>query len=1372
MRKKRKRRFITAVMLAGILVISHAAQAFATMDLTLGDTGSNETPEENILDCKLEIHAHTSGCYDQEEKLTCGYADYVVHTHDTNCYDRSGALACKLPEVKEHTHESSCYQQVTNHTHGESCYQTENLLTCGQEENAGHTHGEDCYQTSPICGQDENAGHTHGDGCYQTMTSLNCGQEESADHAHSESCYQTESLLACGQEESAGHTHSESCYQTSLICGQEENVGHTHGEGCYTAERKLTCQEAETGKVLTCTKKEAILHTHTASCYDANKARICGKVETNKHQHKAECFKTVVTVEEASANGESVQTAEGGQESGESEESEESDPDSSKPTETENVESAETLESETTETVEPEDADAVESEETVEPENAEVLEPEELEAVELKDAELVEMEACEEEELMETEEADLEALESEPEEESVSLETLDPSILQNLSSAIRSAVQQDNDFWNQVMMAPYEEETCLELCEQFGVEPEIMQLYLAYMGESFTALYDAIDEETLTWEQLNAAANDENQQKELAERFGIDTETLLLFLQYNADQMGTSVASVSVTSDHYTINGEIAFSLNPNKTKKESEGATYTLRLTSPGNGYTADTYCSKALYVDGYNKTYYTPGCVLWCVNSYNSEYANLGVRYGISEESKWEGLRKAVQYAVWYYSSTYSVPKNSSDPVMKLAYDIKEAAWEASGDTSGGGNIYWYESNDSSAPNLVSFTYSGNSATGYTGSRGEYETETGTIDNAITLSNNGMTQLGFCYDPDGSNPKGDTYYYSGIISNYTIRKILYNGYPVNKELLNQTGMTTDKLWYQTQRAVWNKINGETYPYKPNELYRLLIGEISSFTMNGVTVTMQEPPDDFIVYCYTASGRQRIIIPEAPMLTSISGTKTWVGDEANTSARPSEITLQLWKRVGDRESLVVRNGFTGTFTVTAENNWTYNFSSMPRYDKGEEVTYFIKEINVPDGYTSSINGFNVTNTYDTPEDFNLTVQKKVVTEENSTTNAPADASFRFTVTLKKGDAYYNEPVSYTIDGTNTTVTPENGTVEFSIKANETMTMKLPAGISYDVDEPEGTLPNGFIQVSSENNSGTSTAGGSATAVITNQYSTVTLEGTKTWVNDYESVRPKSLTLELWKEVNADTESIAAWDGFDGTFTVSAENNWTYQFTDLPKYEKGVEVRYYVKEPEVPQGYTSTENGMNVTNTYENGKVSLILTKYVQGRYADLDRSFTFQIHLTDPDGKALTGTYKVDASSTVEGVTAPDIQEITFNENGIASVSLKHGQRIQINDLPKGYGYEITELEVDNEDKFYTAEIQIPAQSSKSTEGLLINKKIVSNQNITWTEQIEYTNTRDDISQTGIRTDLVPLAVFGILAVLIAGMVSLFYAMRRRNRA
>jgi hypothetical protein len=114
----------------------------------------------------------------------------------------------------------------------------------------------------------------------------------------------------------------------------------------------------------------------------------------------------------------------------------------------------------------------------------------------------------------------------------------------------------------------------------------------------------------------------------------------------------------------------------------------------------------------------------------------------------------------------------------------------------------------------------------------------------------------------------------------------------------------------------------------------------------------------------------------------------------------------------------------------------------------------------------------------------------------------------------------------------------------------------------------------------------------------------------------------------------------------------------------------------------------------------------------------------------------------------------------------------LKHGQRIQINDLPKGYGYEITELEVDNEDKFYTAEIQIPAQSSKSTEGLLINKKIVSNQNITWTEQIEYTNTRDDISQTGIRTDLVPLAVFGILAVLIAGMVSLFYAMRRRNRA
>lgn len=62
--------------------------------------------------------------------------------------------------------------------------------------------------------------------------------------------------------------------------------------------------------------------------------------------------------------------------------------------------------------------------------------------------------------------------------------------------------------------------------------------------------------------------------------------------------------------------------------------------------------------------------------------------------------------------------------------------------------------------------------------------------------------------------------------------------------------------------------------------------------------------------------------------------------------------------------------------TVTEADGWKWSFTGLPKYEDGNEITYTIKEDNV-DGYTTVVNGYNVTNTY-TPETTTVKVTKSM----------------------------------------------------------------------------------------------------------------------------------------------------------------------------------------------------------------------------------------------------------------------------------------------------------------------------------------------------------------------------------------------------------
>ena len=46
----------------------------------------------------------------------------------------------------------------------------------------------------------------------------------------------------------------------------------------------------------------------------------------------------------------------------------------------------------------------------------------------------------------------------------------------------------------------------------------------------------------------------------------------------------------------------------------------------------------------------------------------------------------------------------------------------------------------------------------------------------------------------------------------------------------------------------------------------------------------------------------------------------------------------------------------------TDANTWVASFTNLPQYEAGKEITYSIKEVDVPAGYEASVTGQVVTN--------------------------------------------------------------------------------------------------------------------------------------------------------------------------------------------------------------------------------------------------------------------------------------------------------------------------------------------------------------------------------------------------------------------------
>ena len=279
------------------------------------------------------------------------------------------------------------------------------------------------------------------------------------------------------------------------------------------------------------------------------------------------------------------------------------------------------------------------------------------------------------------------------------------------------------------------------------------------------------------------------------------------------------------------------------------------------------------------------------------------------------------------------------------------------------------------------------------------------------------------------------------------------------------------------------------------------------------------------------------------PETVDVTVTKNWNDNNDQDGKRPSSITVNLLAdgtKVDSRE-----------IQAAADGTWTAKFEKLAKYKDGKEIKYAVTEESVV-GYKSSIDNFTITNSHD-PEKINISGTK--VWNDNNDQDGKRPT--KITVQVLKGEQVVAE-------------------VEVSAETDWKFEFKdLPKyengkEITYKLKE-----------VSVEHYT-TEVTGKDGKYTITNTHTPakINVKGQKIWddANNKDGIRPDSIVVKL----------LANGVETGKTATVSAASGWTYEFTDLDRYQDGgKEIVYTIKEAYVPKGYTSEVNGTNIVNHHK-----------------------------------------------------------------------------------------------------------------------------------------------------------------------------------------
>ena len=343
---------------------------------------------------------------------------------------------------------------------------------------------------------------------------------------------------------------------------------------------------------------------------------------------------------------------------------------------------------------------------------------------------------------------------------------------------------------------------------------------------------------------------------------------------------------------------------------------------------------------------------------------------------------------------------------------------------------------------------------------------------------------------------------------------------YGNNKAVGSIVNLSEKNQWSHTWNDLDEKENGKdiVYTVKEVDVAEGYVPSVDNDNIGNIIITNSHTPET----------------------TSLAGAKTWDDNNDQDRKRPKKITVNL---LADGKQV-------DTKVVTSENNWSYNFKNLPKYQNGREIKYTVTEDTVA-GYTTEVNGSNITNSYN-PGKTSVSVSKAWNDQNNQDGKRPESA---------KVQLYGNNKAV----GSIVNLSEKN---QWSHTWNDLDEKENGKDIVYTVKEVD--VAEGYVPSVDNDNIGN--------IIITNSHTpeTTSLAGAKTWDdnNDQDRKRPKKITVNLL----ADGKQV-------DTKVVTSENNWSYNFKNLPKYQNGREIKYTVTEDAVA-GYTTKVNGSNITNFY------------------------------------------------------------------------------------------------------------------------------------------------------------------------------------------
>ena len=325
------------------------------------------------------------------------------------------------------------------------------------------------------------------------------------------------------------------------------------------------------------------------------------------------------------------------------------------------------------------------------------------------------------------------------------------------------------------------------------------------------------------------------------------------------------------------------------------------------------------------------------------------------------------------------------------------------------------------------------------------------------------------------------------------------------------------------------------------------------------------------------------------PEKTTVSVSKSWSDDNDRDNKRPDSIEVKLVAKVDGSE---IEGLSSGTQKLNGENGWKHTFTDLPKYHAGKLVEYTVDEVNTPAGYTKTVTekdgwSWNWTglNRYDTDhKEISYTISEDAVDGYTSSISG-----YNVTNTVNKPQV--GSVILTKVDAT--TGTALAGAVFDLYRANNTKvgTYTTNAGGVLRVDGltfgdyyfVETKAPEGYAlesQRAAFTINAATTVSAPASVRVTNKPvdEKIGVSAAKVWddENNTDGVRPSSVTFRLFA------------DGVEiGSAQASEANGWTVSFGNLPKTRNGVAISYAVKEDEVGNYYeASYETGLGSDGSY------------------------------------------------------------------------------------------------------------------------------------------------------------------------------------------